>query len=84
MEKFGVRPKVRPTGDRSCRFCGAPNWTPLHECPAIETNCNKSERIGHYAEVCGQKYTNNQTMKRLTEEETDDRDQTPNESKEQT
>ena len=41
MERFGVRPKIRPTGNRPCRFCRAPNWTPIHECPAIETNCNK-------------------------------------------
>ena len=30
VEKFGRRPKTKITGNRSCRNCGAPNWTPLH------------------------------------------------------
>ena len=34
MEKFGARPKIRTMWKRLCRFCGAPNWTPLHKCPA--------------------------------------------------
>ena len=38
MEKFETRPKTKITGNRSCRYCGAPNWTPLHKCPAQETN----------------------------------------------
>ena len=47
-----------------------------------ETNCNKSGRKGHYAKVCRQKYTNNQTVKKLTEQETDDLDETSSESEE--
>ena len=38
MEKFGVRPKTWATVNRPCSFCGAPIWTQLHKCPAIETN----------------------------------------------
>ena len=73
MARFGARPKTRPTGKRPCRFCGASNWTPLHKCPAIETNCNKCGKRGHYANVWRQKYTNNRTVKKLTKEEPDDR-----------
>ena len=82
MEKFGTRPKNRITGNRPCRFCGAPNLTPLHKCPALETNCNKCGRRGHYAKVCWQKYANKRTVKQLTEEENDDRDETLSESEE--
>ena len=68
-ERFGARPKTKPTGNRPCRFCGASNWTPLHKCPAYETNCNKRGKTGrHNAKVSRQKYTNNRTVKRLTEE----------------
>ena len=69
MERFGTRPKTTPTGIRSCRCCGIPNWTPLHQCQAIETNCNESGKRGYYAKVCRQKYRNNRTVKKLTEEE---------------
>ena len=82
MEKFGTRSKTKITGNRSCRYCGAPNWTPLHKCPAQEINCNKCGRKGHYAKVCRQKYANNRTVKKLTDEETDDRDETSSDSEE--
>ena len=82
MERFGTRPKTRPTGNKSCRFCGALNWTPLQKCPAIETNCNKCGKRGHYAKVCRQNYTNNRTVERLTEEEVDHQDETSSESNE--
>ena len=52
MEKLGATPKIRPTGNRPCRFCGSLNWAPIHKCPAIETNCNKYGRKRHYAKVC--------------------------------
>ena len=45
MEKFGARPKNRNFGNRTCRFCNAPNWTPLHKCPALDANCNKRKDI---------------------------------------
>ena len=58
------------------------NWTPTHNCPANETNCNKCGKKGHYAKVCRQNYTNNRTVKKLTEEETEDRSETSSESDE--
>ena len=36
----------------------------------------------HYAKVCRQKYVNKRTVKTLTEEEIDDRDETSSESEE--
>ena len=30
MEKLGTRRKTRITGNRPCRFCNAPNWSPIH------------------------------------------------------
>ena len=69
MERFGTRPKNRTIANRPCRYCGIQNWTPMHKCPATETNCNKCGKKGHYAKVCRQKYTNNRTVKQLTEEE---------------
>ena len=80
MEKIGGRPNLRPTGNKPCRFCGAPNWTPLHKCPAkkqIETNAEEKDIMQM---VCRRKYTNNRTVKRLVEEEIDDRDETTSES----
>ena len=41
MERFGTRPKNENYGNRTCRFCNAPNWTSMHKCPALEANCNK-------------------------------------------
>ena len=76
MERFGTRPKNKSFGNRTCRFCIAQNWTPMHKCPALEANCNKCGKKGHYAKVCRQKFNNNRTVKRLTEEETNE----PNES----
>ena len=51
------------------RYCSTPNWTPLHKCPATEVNCNKCGKKGHYAKAWRQKFNNNRTVKRLTEEE---------------
>ena len=82
LERFGLRPKTRPIGNRPCKLCGVSNWTPLHRCQATETNCNKCGKRGHYAKVCGQKYTNNRTVRRLTKEEPDDRSETSSESNE--
>ena len=62
--------------NRPCRFCNAPNWSSIHECPALEANCNKCGKKGHFAKACRQRTYNNRTVKRLTEDET----QQPNES----
>ena len=71
-ERLGTRPKNKNFGNRTCRFCNAPNWTPIHECPALEANCNKCGKKGHYAKARRQKFNNNQTVERLTEEETNE------------
>ena len=67
IERFGTRPKNKQFGNRTCRFCNAPNWTPIYKCPALEANCNKCGKKGHYAKACRQKFNNNRTVKRLTE-----------------
>ena len=82
MERFGTRPKNKNYGNRTCRFCNAPNWTPMHKCPALEANCNKCGKKGHYAKACRQKFNNNRTWKRLTEEETNEPDESTSESDE--
>ena len=82
MERFGTRPKNRTTANRPCRCCGIQNWTPMHKCPATETNCNKCGKKGHYAKVCRHKYTNNRTVKQLTEEEIEEQNETSSESDE--
>ena len=63
MERFGTRPKNKNFGIRPCRFCSAPNWTPLHKCPATDANCNMCGKKGHYAKACRQKFNNNRTVK---------------------
>ena len=69
MENFGTRPKTRTAGNRPCRFCNAPNWSAIHKCPALESNCNNCGKKGHYARACKQRTKNNQTVRKLTEEE---------------
>ena len=69
MERFGTRPKNKNFSNRPCRFCNAPNWTPLYKCPATDANCNKCGKKGHYPKACRQKFNNNRTVKRLTEDE---------------
>ena len=76
MERFGTKPKNKQFGNRPCRFCSAPNWSPIHKCPTLEANCNKCGKKGHFAKACRQRTYNNRTVKRLTEDE----DQLPNES----
>ena len=80
MEKFDARPKNRNFANRTCRFCNAPNWTPLHKCPALDATCNKLGKKGHYAKVCRQKMNNNRTLKRLTENESNESDEPSSES----
>ena len=82
MERFGTRPKNKYFGNRTCKFCNATNWTPIHKCPALEANCNKCGKKAHYAKACRQKFKNNRTVKRLTEEETNDPDESTSDSEE--
>ena len=70
MERFGTKPKPKHLGNRPCRFCNAPNWSPIHKCPALEANCNKCGKNDHFAEACRQRTYNNRTVNRLTEDET--------------
>ena len=76
MERFGTKSKNKQFGNRPCRFFSAPKWSPIHKCPALEANCNKCGKKGHFAKACRQRTYNNRTVKRLTEDE----DQQPNES----
>ena len=76
VERFGTKPKQRTFGNRPCRFCNVPYRSPIHKCPAIEANCNKCRKKGHFAKASRQKKYNSRTVKRLTEDET----QRPNES----
>ena len=58
MEGFTTRPKNKKFETRSCRFCNAPNWTPIHKCPALDANCNKCDKKGHNTKACRQKFNN--------------------------
>ena len=66
IERFGTRPKNKNFGNCTCRFCNAPNWTPIHKCPALEADGNKCGKKGQYAKACKQKFNNNRTVKRRT------------------
>ena len=74
MVRFGTRPKNKNFVNRTCRFCTAPNWTPMQKCPALDANCNKCGKKGHYAKSCRQKTNNKRTVKRLTEDEPNESD----------
>ena len=41
--------------NRDCRFCGKPNWSMEHVCPARKAQCNNCEKMGHFAKVCKSK-----------------------------
>ena len=82
IEKFGTRPKNNFNGNRPCRFCNAPKWNPLHKRPALESNCNKCGKEGHYAEAYKQRMNNNRTMRKLTEGEINEPKESLSESNE--
>ena len=82
MERFGTRLKNKQFGNRTCRFCNAPNWTSIHKCPALGANCNKCRKKGHKAKACRQKFNNNRTVERLTEEEINEQDESTSDSEE--
>ena len=54
----------------------------MHKCLALDANCNKCGRKGHYAKACRQKTNNNRTVKRLTEDEWNESDRPSSESEE--
>ena len=82
MKTYGTKPKNKNFGNRPCRYCSTPNWTPMHKCPATEVNCNKCGKKGHYAKACRQKFNNSRTVKRLTEDETNELNESSCESEE--
>ena len=51
---------------KNCRFCGRNNWTPEHNCPARNSQCNNCKKTGHFAKVC-----RSRTINRITKEQTD-------------
>ena len=58
IERFGTRQKIKNFRNRACRSCTAPNWTSMHKCPALDVNCTKCGKKGHYARACRQKANN--------------------------
>ena len=62
--------KITETGNkklsnRNCHFCGKPNWSLEHICPAPRAQCNNCKKMGHFAEVCKSK-----TVSRIQKEPT--------------
>ena len=45
----------RKISNRNCRFCGNPNWSLEHICPARRAQCNNCKKMGHFAKVCKSK-----------------------------
>ena len=41
--------------NRDCRFCGNPNWSMGHVCPAGKAQCSNCKKMGHFAKVCKSK-----------------------------
>ena len=58
---LGTNKKKISNGD--CHFCGKPNWTMDHLCPAREAQCNNCNKRRHFAKVSKSK-----TVNRLREE----------------
>ena len=52
----------RKISNKNCRFCGKPNWSMEHVCPARRSKCNNCKKMGHFAKVCKSK-----TVSRITE-----------------
>ena len=44
--------------NRNCHFCGKPNWSLEHICPARRSQCNNCKKMGHFAKVCKSKTVN--------------------------
>ena len=38
--------------NRNCHFCGKPNWSLEHICPARRAQCNNCKKMGQFAKVC--------------------------------
>ena len=67
--------RVRKTTDngknkisnRNCHFCGKPNWSLEHICPARKAQCNICKKMGNFAKVSESK-----TVSRIKEMQTSD------------
>ena len=46
MDRLITRPKNRFNNNRPCKFCNAPNWSPIHKCPALDQTCNNCGKKG--------------------------------------
>ena len=53
--------------NRNCHFCGKPNWSVEHICPAPKAQCNNCKKMEHFAKVC-----NSKTVSRIKEISTSD------------
>ena len=84
VERFGNKPENRTFGNQPCGFCNAPNWSPIHKYPAIEASCKECGKNGHFAKAYRQRTYNSRTVKRLTEDETQQPNKSTSESKEYT
>ena len=51
----------------NCHFCGKPNWSLEHICPARRAQCNNCKKMGHFAKVCKSK-----TVSRIQKEPSTD------------
>ena len=56
---------------RNCHFCGKPNWTPEHICPALKSQCIICKRTGHFARFCKNKTVNRIQDKNETDSSTE-------------
>ena len=64
--------KIAETGkkkmpNRNCHFCGKPNWSLEHVCPARRAQCNNCKKMGHFAKACKSK-----TVSRVQKESSTD------------
>ena len=65
--------KITETGkkkqsNRNCHFCGKPNWSLEHICPALRAQSNNCKKMGHFANAYKAK-----TVNRIPKEPTTDR-----------
>ena len=81
IKRFGTRPKKK-LRKPYVHVLQCSKLDPMHICPALEANCNKCGKKGRYAKACRQKFNNNRTVKRLTDEEMNEPDESTSESDE--
>ena len=57
----------KKVSNRNCHFCGKPNWSLEHICPARRAQCNNCKKMEHFAKVCKSK-----TVSRIQKEPSTD------------